>query len=594
MPGPISNAQSLPCPQCGSVVRMLGRQSGERLTCPGCFAALTLNVTAQGPRLFGPSSTNAGASPSTTTGATGGTAHQPQPIPAPPKPASSKPGAPPPPAIPIQQISTKPVPVKLPVEVRRPKAPVAPRGKSTREGKRQRLSPLWGLVAGFFVVVVFASWSTFSTPRTEPSVEREDTAKTDSSIPNEPADPAVPKSGVAHSGSEKPAGKAASKNVASAPTEKPSTSTAAGIGPEKGEPQPPPPTATRALTTQELVKLRDPAVFRLLSPYGVGTGFVVQPGLAVTNEHCIGQADLEDVYLEFPSRPGSQYQDVQMAYAVPDSDLVILRVRDLPDAFQTIPILETAKLEKGERLVIIGNPGGLENVVTEGIFGSVQKLGPATFLQLSAAINAGNSGGPAFTDRGLIAGVVALKSANNEGIGFAIPGDVLRSGLRTIENRPPGELSQLAEKWRARQTGSQLWIACRTCQEIIGRLVAADRMSKSTGEKRDDLIARIEVETAAQRQALAESYKRIPETIKHLTPGVIDAADLALLNEMYKRFQAARAIAMRPRDSWDTLETDSAQLNRELVDWKERLKKRLGVMSFCEGIVQTFGGSDAE
>ena len=577
---PLPDAPPRPCPFCGRSVRLTGRKSGERLTCPGCFAALTLNVTAKGMQLLTPGTASG-------TSLRNSSLNNPA-VPAIlPKPFQYQPVGQAPKYADRPTVTTA-VP---PGTVSRPST-VATKSLPVAAGVCQRVAPggfklnrLWGWAGGLLIVLGFAGWAVFSPTSTESDQSKGQIARVDVV----PLEPAVPVESPPRGSATPPGEKLDEPRPASAPVAKRPVS--APVSPSSAPATRSNISADLPLTTRELVRLREPSVFRVLSPFGVGTGFVVKSSLIATNEHCIGQADLEDVYLECPSRLGSQYPDVTLAYAVPGTDLVVLRIAGLPESFEPIPILETAKLEKGERLVVIGNPGGLENVVTEGIFGSIQKLGPATFLQLSVAINPGNSGGPAFTDRGYLAGVVTLKSAKNEGIGFAIPGDVLRNALRMIEEKSAAELVQLGNRWRGRQAGSQLWFACHACQEIMTKYVIADQQSKRTGEKLDQLLAKIESETQPQRKTLKLIGSRIPDTLNRLGSD-IDAADLTVLREMHERLEWARSRALRPQETWGTLEVDLTQLKRHLEDWKSRLMPRLGLMSFCTENVQTF--SDAE
>jgi serine protease Do len=84
-------------------------------------------------------------------------------------------------------------------------------------------------------------------------------------------------------------------------------------------------------------------------------------------------------------------------------------------------------LEQGQVVYTIGSPLGLSNTVTSGIFSAYRKRvnSDETYLQIDAAINPGNSGGPLIDKQGNVLGVNTMVLTQAEGIGFAIPIEVV-------------------------------------------------------------------------------------------------------------------------------------------------------------------------
>lgn len=80
-------------------------------------------------------------------------------------------------------------------------------------------------------------------------------------------------------------------------------------------------------------------------------------------------------------------------------------------------------LQQGDKVYTIGNPVGLRNTLTAGVFSGYRKQEPdgALLLQIDAPINPGNSGGPLVDEKGYIRGVNTMIMRDTEGIGFAIP-----------------------------------------------------------------------------------------------------------------------------------------------------------------------------
>ena len=110
------------------------------------------------------------------------------------------------------------------------------------------------------------------------------------------------------------------------------------------------------------------------------------------------------------------------------ADLALLKIDD-KDAprFKHVQIGSADGLAVGERVFAIGSPLGLERTVTEGILSTkTRQMGGDLYLQTTAQINPGNSGGPLFNLHGEVVGVTNMKITSGEGLGFAIPSEMVR------------------------------------------------------------------------------------------------------------------------------------------------------------------------
>ncbi len=85
------------------------------------------------------------------------------------------------------------------------------------------------------------------------------------------------------------------------------------------------------------------------------------------------------------------------------------------------------KMHQGDKVYAIGSPVGLRHTVTSGIFSGYRKhTGDGQmYLQTDAAINPGNSGGPLIDENGCVRGVNRMIIRDTEGIGFAIPIEIV-------------------------------------------------------------------------------------------------------------------------------------------------------------------------
>jgi len=109
-------------------------------------------------------------------------------------------------------------------------------------------------------------------------------------------------------------------------------------------------------------------------------------------------------------------------------DLALLKI----DGYRT-PALESTEsrtLVQGDRLYAIGNPVKLQNSVTSGVFSGFEN----DFIQTDAPINPGNSGGPLINESGQVVGINTAKMRGVEGIGFAIPIEMV---YKEFANRLP-------------------------------------------------------------------------------------------------------------------------------------------------------------
>lgn len=153
---------------------------------------------------------------------------------------------------------------------------------------------------------------------------------------------------------------------------------------------------------------------------GQGSGFVVGPGLIVTNHHVIGDADRAEVVL----RDGRALSPVEILAADPNHDLVLVRIPD--NTLPAVP-LAPALPEVGATCFAIGAPLGMSYTFTEGIVSAYRELGGTRVLQMQTPIAPGSSGGPLLDDRGRVVGVNT--ATYGAGLNMAVEVDYVRALL---------------------------------------------------------------------------------------------------------------------------------------------------------------------
>jgi serine protease Do len=201
-----------------------------------------------------------------------------------------------------------------------------------------------------------------------------------------------------------------------------------------------------------IVKRVSPAVVTIMSKAkdpkynAIGSGFVIDAeGYIVTNDHVINNADRIEVHFA----DGTKTPAVLVGTDKP-TDVALLKV-SVERPLVHVHFGDDKKMEVGDWVIAIGSPDFKPGTVTAGILSAKGRDGVdggsqfTAYLQIDAAINHGNSGGPTFNMAGEVIGVNTLASYNtidpktgvgerNEGLGFAIPSStvsVVVQGLRS-------------------------------------------------------------------------------------------------------------------------------------------------------------------
>jgi serine protease Do len=157
-------------------------------------------------------------------------------------------------------------------------------------------------------------------------------------------------------------------------------------------------------------------------PRGVGSGFFISAdGYLLTNHHVVEGADEILVTL-------TDKRELKAKVIGSDerTDVALIKVEG--SGFRALPLGDPSKLRKGEWVIAIGSPFGLDSTVTAGV---VSAKGRDTgeflpFIQTDVAVNPGNSGGPLINMRGEVVGInsqIFTRSGGYQGISFAIPID---------------------------------------------------------------------------------------------------------------------------------------------------------------------------
>src|SRR3954468_7712019 len=169
-----------------------------------------------------------------------------------------------------------------------------------------------------------------------------------------------------------------------------------------------------------------------------GSGWVYDSdGHVITNQHVVDNAS--SIKIRFAN--GRSYS-ATLVGSDASTDLAVLKVAAPASALKPLTVGDSSQLEVGDGVVAIGSPFGLPETVTTGIVSALHRemTSPNNFtiansIQTDAAINHGNSGGPLLNMHGQVIGVnsqIESDSGGNDGVGFAIPSDAVKSVANTL------------------------------------------------------------------------------------------------------------------------------------------------------------------
>lgn len=169
----------------------------------------------------------------------------------------------------------------------------------------------------------------------------------------------------------------------------------------------------------------------------LGTGFVIDSdGLILTNNHVVNDAEKIEVY--FTEESSEKSSIAEIVGRDPELDIALIKVKTkkplIPLSFG-----DSDALDVGEFVMAVGNPFGQGHSVTQGIISAKGRPNPEMpllrYLQTDAAINPGNSGGPLINLRGEVIGINNAIDARAQGIGFAIPINLVKKVLPQLKSK---------------------------------------------------------------------------------------------------------------------------------------------------------------
>jgi S1-C subfamily serine protease len=336
------------------------------------------------------------------------------------------------------------------------------------------------------------------------------------------------------------------------------------------------------LTTHEIVVRSEGSVALVRGHAGSGTGFVVRPGVLATNAHVIATEPVLALEIHFPSAPAGAKgpYSARLLYKDGHRDLALLAVeaRQLP-----LELSRSYHFRRGEDVTIIGSLGMgdvvLPNAVSRGVMSTEIDLEGHRFYQLGAAVNPGNSGGPAFNDQGQVIGVVTAKAAKQESISFCIPVEDLIAAIDTADSFSPEQLTSLTRQHDVEAIVRRLRIAGRANAGAFDAYISAIGGAFQRGELPE--VAAHEAEVAIHEKLVAINKGLVDDIRLEVDQLVADPElshrvrrDLRALWEYFTEMrQSAENLRATDNGFMMSLSKTQAQFNERL----RRLESTLGV-----------------
>ena len=167
--------------------------------------------------------------------------------------------------------------------------------------------------------------------------------------------------------------------------------------------------------------------------HGAASGVIVTPdGYILTNHHVVDRA--QKVEITFTD---GRKLTAKVIGNDPKADLAVIKVE--ATGLPAITFTDSSAAEVGDMVLALGNPFGIGQSVTMGMISATGRtamgLDYEDFIQTDAAINPGNSGGALVDTQGRLIGIntaILSRSGGNDGVGFAIPGNMARSVMNDL------------------------------------------------------------------------------------------------------------------------------------------------------------------
>ncbi len=252
---------------------------------------------------------------------------------------------------------------------------------------------------------------------------------------------------------------------------------------------------------------------RPMRQQGEGSGVIVSAdGYIVTNNHVVDGATELTV-----SMADKREMKARVIGTDAKTDIALIKVdaRDLPH----VVLGDSSKVEVGDIALAMGNPFGLGQTVTMGIISATGRGGLGIedyedFIQTDASINPGNSGGALVNTRGELIGIntaILSGSGGNQGVGFAVPVDLVRHIMTQLKENGAVTRARLGVYFQELTPKLASALGVQAAKGAVVTEIVPDGPASKSGLRKDDVI------TALNGQAI--DGRSLRNAVGSMTPG---------------------------------------------------------------------------
>ena len=270
-------------------------------------------------------------------------------------------------------------------------------------------------------------------------------------------------------------------------------------------------TKATAESFAELVKKANPAVVTIITydergkKTGLGSGFFInKDGHLITNYHVVDSSEYAIVRLfdhrEFKISPTNVISRDKKADLIKIAVPITGEVPGFLEINSNLP-------EVGERIIVMGNPLGLEQTISDGVVSAIRNLEDfGDIIQISAPVSPGSSGGPVMNLKGEVVGVATAMSRRGQNLNFAMPS----SKIIALQTAP--KKTTLVQKKSEPAPGKELDIILGVIKDYFAKVEKSeidDAINLYAIEKRPKIKRHI-LETTARHTEYYQIEKMIP------------------------------------------------------------------------------------
>jgi len=229
---------------------------------------------------------------------------------------------------------------------------------------------------------------------------------------------------------------------------------------------------------------------RPMRQQGEGSGVIVSAdGYIVTNNHVVDGATELTV-----SMADKREMKARVIGTDAKTDIALIKVdaRDLPH----VVLGDSSKVEVGDIALAMGNPFGLGQTVTMGIISATGRGGLGIedyedFIQTDASINPGNSGGALVNTRGELIGIntaILSRSGGNQGVGFAVPVDLVRHVMTQLKENGAVTRARLGVYYQELTPKLASALGVQASKGAVVTEIVPNGPASKSGLRKDDVI----------------------------------------------------------------------------------------------------------